>query len=152
VKRVRAAIIATVVVVIFAFAILPAQAQSSGIGGTVYWADQYGNLHPFSWVQVKATAQNGVVTITSSTVDGGYIIWVVPGTYNVTASSDPAFIPQTKMVIVTAGGVAGGVDFELQPSGRPIPEYPASLLPIVLLIVMTFATVMIRRRTLQRVP
>ena len=149
-KGVRVATLVILVVAIFAFAVLPVRAQPSGIGkivGTVYWYDQYGNLHPFSWVQVRATGQDGAIADTaSSTVDGAYMLWVPPGTYNVTASSDPAFIPQSKMVAVTDGGVAGGVDFQLQASGKPIPEYPASLPPIVLLITMTAAAVMIRRR------
>jgi len=145
-KRLYAATLAILVLAVFASAVLPSRAEPPGIGGTVYWYDQYGNLHPFSWVQVSATNQNGVVTVTSSTVDGTYTLWVTPGIYNVTASSDPAFIPQSKMVTVSSGGVAGGVDFQLQASGKPIPEYPASLPPIVLLITMTAAAVMIRRR------
>ena len=137
--------------VVFTSTVLPSHALPSGIGGTVYWYDQYGNLHPFSWVQVSATSQNGVVTTTSSTMDGTYVLWVVPGTYNVTASSDPAFIPQAKMVTVSDGGVAAGVDFELQSSGRPIPEYPAPLLPILLLVTIAGAAAMIRRRVPQGV-
>ena len=145
-KIVRAVTFVVLVMAIFAFAVLPLHALPSGIGGTVYWYDQYGNLHPFSWVQVRATGQDGAITLTSSTVDGAYMLWVTPGTYNVTASSDPGFIPQSKMVTVTSGGVAGGVDFQLRASGNPIPEYPASLLPIVLLVTMTVVVVMIRRR------
>ena len=148
-KGVRAVTLVILVVAIFAFAVLPSRALISGIGGTVYWYDQYGNLHPFSWVQVKATGPQ--VKETTSTLDGTYILWVIPGTYNVTASSEPGFIPQSKMVVVTDGGVAGGVDFQLEASGNPIPEYPASLLPIVLLVTMTVVVVMIRRRIPQRV-
>ena len=58
---------AVLVLTIFSFTILPIHALPSGIGGTVYWYDQYGNLHPFSWVQVSATSQNGVVTTVTST-------------------------------------------------------------------------------------
>jgi len=137
------------VMAIFAFTVLPLHALPSGIGGTVYWYDQYGNLHPFSWVQVKATGPQ--VKETTSTLDGTYMLWVTPGTYNVTASSEPGFIPQSKMVVVTDGGVAGGVDFQLEASGNPIPEYPESLLPIVLLATTIAAVVIIRRRIPQRV-
>jgi hypothetical protein len=145
-KRKGAPVLVVLALVLLMFAIAPSHGQGSGIGGTVYWADQYGNLYSFSWVQVSATSEDGVMTVTSSTVDGGYALFVGPGTYNVTASSDPAFIPQSKTVVVPIGGVVAGVDFELQPSGKPIPEYPAPLVPVLLLLTMLAATMMIRRR------
>jgi hypothetical protein len=140
--------------VAFAFLILPSYGAMSIIRGTVYWYDQYGNLHAFSWVQVTAVSEDGEVTVTSSTTDGTYIMYVAPGTYNVTASSDPGYIPQTKMVTVSPGGVAAGVDFQLEPSGKPIPEYPVPLAPVLLLTTMLAAAMMIlrHRRTRQASP
>ena len=88
----------------------------SVICGTVYWYDRYGNLHPLAWAQVTATSQEGVTTVTSSYIDGTYVMWLAPETYNVTASSEPGFIPQAHEVTVTLGGVAT-VDFNLEPSG-----------------------------------
>jgi len=70
---------------------------------------------------------------------------VVPGSYNLTVSLDPGYTPVSKMVTVSAGG-AVTADFELQPSGKPIPEYPSAAQPVMLLIVALAATVMIRRR------
>jgi len=144
----RALVIVLLVLSVVASAslILPSYGAMSVIRGTIYWYDQYGNLHLFSWVQVTATSVDGGVTVTSSTTDGTYILYVAPGTYNVTASSDPAFIPQTKMVTVSPGGVAGGVDFQLEPSGKPIPELPAPLVPVLLLVTMLAATMMLRPR------
>jgi len=130
---------------ILMFTIAPSFGSGAGISGTIYWTDQYGNLHPFSWVQVSATSEDGAVTLTSSTVDGGYALFVGTGTYNVTASSEPAFISQSKTVVVPFGGVVAGVDFTLQPTGKPIPEYPASVVPVLLLLTMLVAAVMIRR-------
>jgi hypothetical protein len=121
----------------------------SVIRGTVYWYDQSGNLRPLSWVQVSATGEDGSPTVTSSTTDGNYMMWVAPGTYNVTAASDPGFLPQAHEVAVTPGGVAM-VDFYLQPSGKPIPEYPPSLQPVMLAVAALVAVIMIRRR--QRKP
>jgi hypothetical protein len=118
----------------------------SVISGTVYWYDQYGDLHPFPWVQVVATSTDGGITVASSTTDGTYMLYVAPGSYNVTAASDPGYIPQSKMVTVSPGGVAGGVDFALEPSGKPIPEYPAPLVPVLLLVTALAATMMLRRR------
>lgn len=78
--------------ILLMFTIAPSYGQGgAGISGTIYWTDQYGNLRPFSWVQVSAISEDGAVTLTSSTVDGGYALFVGPGTYNVTASSEPVF-------------------------------------------------------------
>ena len=90
----------------------------SVISGTIYWYDEHGNLRPLAGVQVIAISQEGVSIVTSSNVDGTYVVWVAPGTYDVTASSDPGFIPQTHTVTVPPGGVAS-VDFQLQASGIP---------------------------------
>jgi hypothetical protein len=120
----------------------------SDIRGTVYWYDQYGNLRLFPWVQVTAMSTDGSM-VASSTTDGTYILCVPPGTYNVTASSDPGFISQSKLVTFSPGSVDNaGVDFQLQPSGKPIPEYPAPFISALLIITILAATIMIRRRLL----
>ncbi len=145
-KRNGAPMLVLLALVLLMFTIAPSYGQGgAGISGTIYWTDQYGNLRPFSWVQVTATSEDGTVTPTSSTVDGSYALFVGPGTYNVTVSSEPAFISQSKTVVVPIGGVIAGVDFTLQPSGKPIPEYPASVVPVLLLLTMLAAVVMIRR-------
>ncbi|MGB9022766.1 MAG: hypothetical protein WCC94_04945, partial [Candidatus Bathyarchaeia archaeon] len=54
-------------------------------------------------------------TVTSSTTDGTYMMWVAPGTYALTASPT-GFIPQAQNITVPDGGVVV-VDFSLQPSG-----------------------------------
>ena len=145
----RSALVAVLLilsVVASASLILPSYGAKSVISGTVYWYDQYGDLHPFPWVQVIATSTDGGITMESSTTDGTYVLYVDPGTYNVTAASDPGYIPQSKTVYVSPGGVAAGVDFQLESSGKPIPELPAPLVPVLLLITMLAATMMIRSR------
>jgi len=117
----------------------------SGIRGTVYWYDQYGVLRLFPWAQVTATSTDGSL-VASSTTDGTYILCVPPGTYNVTASSDPGFISQTKKVVFSASVGEVGVDFQLSPSGKPIPEYPAPIVPALLLTATLAVVIMIRRR------
>jgi hypothetical protein len=145
----RSALVAVLLilsVVASASLILPSYGAKSVISGTVYWYDQYGDLHPFPWVQVVATSTDGGVTMESSTTDGTYVLYVDPGTYNVTAASDPGYIPQSKTVYVSPGGVAAGVDFQLEPSGKPIPELPAPLVPVLFLVTMLAATMMLRPR------
>jgi hypothetical protein len=41
-----------------------------------------------------------------------------------------------------------GIDFQLQPSGKPIPEYPAPFISALLIIAIIAATIMTRRRRL----
>lgn len=145
-KRAVVAVVLLLGAFAFAMMVAPSHADAavSMIRGTVYWYDQYGNLHPLSWVQVTATGAGGTITASSAT-DGTYMMWVAPGTYNVTASSDPGFLPQTNEVSVTPGGVATA-DFQLQPSGKPIPEYPSPLQPAMLLVATLATLVLIRRR------
>jgi hypothetical protein len=144
VKHLIVAAVVLVAVSAFAMIIVPSHAAASSIRGTVYWYDQYGNLHPLPWVQVIATGEGGVTTA-SSTTDGTYMMWVPAGIYNVTASSDPGFIAESHEIIVTPGGVAV-VDFNLKPSGEPVPEYPPSLQHVMLVVAALAAIVLIRRR------
>jgi hypothetical protein len=117
----------------------------SNIRGTVYWYDMYGNLRRLPWALVTATSVGGGIAATSFTTDGTYALCVPPGTYNVTASSDPGFIPQSKIVTFSPGAIVAGVGFELQPSGTPIPEYPGPLAP-ALLVITILATAIVSRR------
>ena len=144
-KHLAVAVFISLTLVAFVFMIAPSNASMSVIRGTVYWYDQYGNLRPLAWVQVIAEGDSGEPAVVSSTTDGTYMMWVAPGTYNVTASSDPGYTPVSHMVTVSPGGVAA-VDFQLEPSGKPIPEYPSTLAPVMLAIAALAAAIMIRRR------
>jgi hypothetical protein len=115
------------------------------IRGTVYWYDMYGDLHPLPWAQVVAEGDSGEPATVSTTTDGTYMMWVAPGSYTLTVSLDPGYTPVSKTVTVTEGGVATA-DFELQPSGKPIPEYPSVAQPVMLLIAALAAAVLVRRR------
>ncbi len=132
-------------VVVLASTTAVSRASLSVIQGTVNWYDQYGNLRPLPWAQVIAEGQSGEPTVASSATDGSYIMWVPPGTYNVTASLDPGYTPISYPVTVTPGGVAV-VDFNLEPSGKPIPEYPSIVQPIMAVVAVLVAAIMIRRR------
>jgi hypothetical protein len=124
--------------------IMPSHASMSVIRGTVSWYDMYGNLRPLAWAQVVAEGESGEPTVASATTDGTYMMWVAPGSYNLTVSVDPAYKPVSKMVTVSEGG-AVTVDFELEPSGKPIPEYPSVAQPVMLVIAAFAAAVLIRR-------
>jgi hypothetical protein len=138
-------IVVLLAAVTLAVMVVPSYAAMSMIRGTIYWYDQYGNLHPLAWAQVVATSETDSSTVASSTTDGTYIMWVAPGTYTLTVSMDPGFISQSHMVTVSPGGVTS-VDFQLEPSGKPIPELLPSLQPVMLVVAALAAVMAIRRQ------
>jgi hypothetical protein len=144
-KRITAVLLLVLGLAAFSLMVTPSHASMSMIRGTVSWYDMYGNLRPLPWAQVVAEGNSGEPATASTTTDGTYMMWVAPGSYNLTVSVDPAYTPESKTVIVTDGGVATA-DFELQPSGKPIPEYPSVAQPLMLLIAALAATVLTRRR------
>jgi len=149
-KRITAVLLLVLGLAALSSMVTPSHASMSMIRGTVYWYDMYGDLHPLPWAQVVAEGDSGESTV-STTTDGTYMMWVAPGSYNLTVSVDPAYTPASKTVTVSAGGIATA-DFELQPSGKPIPEYPSVAQPVMLLIAALAATVLIRRRNHVRSP
>ena len=137
IKRITAVLLLVLGLTAFSLMVTPSHASMSVLRGTVYWYDMYGNLRPLPWAQVVAEGNSGEPATVSTTTDGTYMMWVAPGSYNLTVSVDPAYTPVSKAVTT---------DFELQPSGKPIPEYPSVAQPIMLLIAALAATVLIRRR------
>ncbi len=131
--------------VVCALSVGPSGAAMSVIRGSVYWYDQYGNLRPLAWAQVVAAGEDGTVITASSLTDGTYMMWVAPGDYNVSVTMDPGFMPQSYVITVTDGGVAV-VDFQLEPTGEPIPEYSSWLVPLLLGLSTLCAAILIRRR------
>lgn len=127
-----------------------AQAAAGSVHGGVYWIDQYGNMNPMPWATV--TANDGVSpAIVAHTTDGSYEMWLPPGTYDITASSDPGFYPDSAPNIVVSPGSSTGIDFTLEPTGKPIPELPPWTQPIIILgTLMTTALVVRRHKTRAR--
>jgi hypothetical protein len=144
-KRITAILLLVLGLAAFSLMATPSHASMSMIRGTVYWYDMYGNLRPLPWAQVVAEGNSGEPATASTTTDGTYMMWVAPGSYNLTVSVDPAYTPESKTVTVSEGGIATA-DFQLQPSGKPIPEYPPMAQPVMLLIAALAAAVLIRRR------
>jgi len=144
-KRVTVVLLLVLGLAAFSLMVTPSHAAMSVIRGTVYWYDMYGNLRPLPWAQVVAEGDSGQPETASTTTDGTYVMWVAPGSYNLTVSVDPAYTPESKTVTVSDGGIATA-DFELQPSGKPVPEYPSAIQPVMLLIAALAATILIRRR------
>jgi len=120
------------------------QAQSGSVHGMVYWIDMYGDAHPMAWAQV--TASDGVNSpVIAYTTDGSYTMWLPEGTYDITASSEPGFFPETITGFVVSPGSATGLDFILKPTGKPIPELPPWAQPLILLCAMMITVLAVRR-------
>jgi len=150
-KRIAVVVLLVLCLAAFSSMVMTSNASMSMIRGTVYWYDMYGDLRPLPWAQVVAEGNSGEPATVSTTTDGTYMMWVAPGSYNLTVSLDPGYAPASKTVTVSEGGVATA-DFELQPSGKPIPEYPSVAQPVMLLIAALAAAVLVRRRDPVRSP
>lgn len=121
-----------------------AHAMDGSVSGGVYWADQYGNLHPMSWAQVTADDGESPET-TASTTDGSYVLFLTPGNYTVTAEAGPGYVPDSKENVVVSPGSSTSIDFTLQPTGKPVPELPPWAQPLILLCAIVVAVVALRR-------
>ena len=104
--------------------------------GTVRWFDMFGTLHPLPWAQITATAPaltspaqgypaytsgNGAIGSGSSDPSGAYLMWLPPGSHDVSvttteapqiwSSAAPTF--NSKYTVVVQPGWVGGGDSNL---------------------------------------
>lgn len=120
------------------------RAVGGSVSGGVSWVDQYGNVRPMSYAQV--TADDGVSPPTIAyTTEGSYVLWLPPGTYTLTASSDPGFYPESAPNIAVTPGSSTSIDFTLKPTGKPVPELPAWTQPIIVLGTLMTTALVVRR-------
>lgn len=112
--------------------------------GLVLGKNLQGDLRPIGFANVTAVA--GIAKITQPTFDGSYCMFLPPGTYSLTAAS-PGYISKTIALAVT-GGELNGIDFTLDPSGAPIPEFPLVPLPLLAALALFIVVTRLRRRTL----
>jgi hypothetical protein len=102
-------------------------------------------LVPIAWGKVVAT--NGFTSFAASTGgDGGYGMFVPPGIYNVTAL-EPGYVPYTTVVAVSDGS-SNAINFYLEQSKIPVPEFPSEALPVILIIALA-ATLLLKKRITQ---
>jgi len=110
--------------------------------GLVLGKNLHGDLRPISFANV--TAISGKAKVTQSTFDGSYCMFLPPGTYALVASS-PGYISKT-IQITALGGSLNGIDFILDPSGEPIPEFPGVPLPLMAAVALLVVLARLRRR------
>ena len=112
------------------------------IRGTVLGFNMYDQLEPIAWASVFAN--NGRRTFVAYTSAGGlYEMFVPVGTYNVTVAQ-PGYKAYTNVVSVSDGSTSS-INFILEQSHVPIPEYQPNVAVIVMVFALAAALV-IRRR------
>ena len=135
-----------IVLAILFFGVINASAQNSPaqaggrISGTVYGYTMYNELRTISWAQVTASNQQFPNTFrTSSGGDGHYGMYVPGGVYNVSVYVQ-GFQPQSFSVAVSDGSDSN-VNFVLERSNVPIPEFPTQILSALMIIAIAAALV-----------
>jgi hypothetical protein len=112
------------------------------ITGSVYGFDMYNQLQPISWASVYTN--NGHTTFVSYTVGGGrYQMYVPQGMYNVTVV-EPGYTAYSSVVGVSPGS-ASTINFYLEQSHVPVPEFPTGAASAILVLTLAAVLVAIRR-------
>jgi len=122
----------------------PAQFSGGGgyISGTVLGFDMYDQLQPIVWAAIYAN--NGQRTFITYSGSGGFYEMFVPvGTYNVTVL-EAGYVLTSSSVSVSDGS-SSTINFNLEQSHVPVPEFPASS-TLILLAALSIAMVALRRR------
>jgi hypothetical protein len=113
--------------------------------GNVYGFTMFDEREPIVWAQVTAVA--GQYKFQTSTGAGGaYSMFLPTGTYNFTVDAGSAYKAQSQSVTVSNGGTSS-VNFYLEQSHVPIPEFPTQLLSLIM--VAAFAAALITQRKIR---
>jgi len=125
----------------------PSQVGPGGgmVNGYVFGLTMFDEREPIVWAQVTASA--GQYNFTTSTgQDGGYSMFLPTGVYNVTVNAGSAYKAQSQSVNISNGGTSS-VNFYLQQSHIPIPEFPTQALSLIM--IATFAAALIAQRRIR---
>lgn len=116
------------------------------IRGNVYGFDMWDELEPIAWASVTAT--NGQYRFVAYTGGSGYYEMFVPvGAYNVTVN--PAgYVPYSNTVSVSDGS-SSAINFYLEESHVPVPEYPQGAFIFVLFAALA-SVLIVQRMMLKR--
>jgi len=115
------------------------------IRGNVYGFNMWDELVPIEWATV--TAANSRYSFVAYTGGGGtYEMFVPMGVYNVTVAP-PGY--KAYSISVTVGdGSSSSINFYLEQSGVPVPEFQPAAFSIVLFVAL--ASVLLAKRTTTR--
>jgi hypothetical protein len=117
------------------------------ITGYVLGFDMFNQLQPIAWATV--TANNGHYNLVAYSGSGGYYYMYVPaGNYKVTVA-EPGYNPYSIAVSVSPGS-ASTINFDLEQSHVPVPEFPSGMISIVAFVALSTALLAMRRTRRKR--
>jgi hypothetical protein len=134
-------------IVLFVSPCFKAEAIRPGGGtlsGKVYGYNMYDEAIPLVWARVSAYMNNQLVGDASTGFNGTYVMFLPSGQLSVTVEY-PGFKTQVRAVAISDGGSAQ-MNFYLERSEIPIPEFRASYLPITAMSLLVVALVLTKRR------
>lgn len=122
-----------------------AQAGGGHIRGYVYGFDMYNQLIPIVWADIVAT--NDIYTFTAYSGEGGYYELLLPtGSFTLTVS-EPGY-KDYSMDISISNGSSTPINFYLEPSQTPIPEFSTYVAAITM--IAAFASVLVLTRRVRK--
>ena len=117
------------------------------IAGYVLGFDMYDQLQPIEWATVNAdNGQFHFVAYTGSS--GWYSMFVPQGVYNVTVV-EPGYKAYSNTVSVSDGS-ASTINFYLEESHVPVPEFPTGMASTIAIISMAAALAVLKLRRRKR--
>ena len=127
--------------------------QMGRISGTIMWFDMYGNMKNMPWASLS-TGEEATYSTSPVPADWGfgytdqaYYLWVPAGTHDLSVAVNgpsQAFASAGSTVAVS-DGFNTSYDEKLYPTGVPVPEFPASML-LVMLSALGASVYLLRRR------
>lgn len=144
----RLAIISLVCLVALATQMWVSEAQRIGGGvvrGQIWgytWLDE---ATPLVWARISAFVNGSLVNEVSSGANGSYTMYLPRGSVTITVEY-AGFIRQSKVVHVSDGGTTT-LNWYLERSGLPIPEFTKYGLILVTAATVALYQILLRRRT-----
>jgi len=114
------------------------------LSGRVYGYNMYDEAMPLVWARVSAYENESLIQSVPTGVNGTYIMFLPSGLLNVTVQC-PGFKTQARFVAISDGG-SSQLNFYLERSEIPIPEFDACFLPILAVLLLAFTTALTRRK------
>lgn len=146
--------ICVIFVVLVAFALFLAADLSRGaaeakwvggsLSGRVWGYNMYDEAMPLMWARVSAYSDGVLVESVSTGLNGTYFMFLPAGLLNVTVEH-PGFKVQTKVIAISEGGAAQ-MNFYLERSEIPIPEFEAFILPAMAVAALTLTKALTKKR------
>ena len=112
--------------------------------GKVYGYNMYDEPIPLIWARVSAYENDSLVGSIPTGANGTYTMFLPSGRLNVTVQY-AGFKTQARIVSISEGG-ATQLDFYLERSEVPIPEFEAYFVPFVAASLLAITTVLTKRK------